>query len=196
MARAPRAPRAMSPCFPSMAKTAPGKSPASMRSPRKLSSAVRGVVAFMRKAWRSSGPDGSDLTDGFEHQQRRFQCSPAVLAGDAGTRAAPARAEELLDLPLQGLVFLDREGVPPDGGTVALPFLQEPVLDHLLRIIEREVSACLPDPQLPDLLGADAAGGQVRDAARGEPNPRVGNVHLPGQGPDADRVHRDDAVAG
>ena len=49
-------------------------------------------------------------------------------------------------------------------------------LDLLRRVVDRHVRVVLEEARLADAVAADPAGGQVGDAARREPQPRVGDV--------------------
>ena len=71
------------------------------------------------------------------------------------------------------------------------PFRGAPIhFAALILIIEREIGVLLEDADLPHLLGADPAGGDVRHAAILETEPRIRDVFAAAQDRHADGVDR------
>ena len=109
-------------------------------------------------------------------------------------RAAAAvahRADEVGELPPQRLVLLHRQWARPRiSGRCAVAADEPPAFDFLRGVVDRDVGVRLEEADLPDPITADAAGGQVGDAARRKPQPRVGDVELRRQHRHADRLDR------
>src|SRR6185295_3159672 len=90
-------------------------------------------------------------------------------------------ADEVGQFAPERLVALDGQGPSLDAGTRAIMAHEPPALDLLRGIVDREIRVGLKEPDLPDALAADAAGGHIRNAPVREAQPGIRDVELRGQ---------------
>ena len=111
----------------------------------------------------------------------------AVLAGDHRRAARRDGVHEVGELALERL-FGSTGTSPPSIAGAGLPLDEPPYLQLLRRVVDRDVGLRLEEADLPHALAADAARGQVRDAAVAELEACVRNVDATRQHGHADRL--------
>ena len=151
-----------------------------------------------------------------EHESRarsaprsgRSPLSPACISSVIAAARAPVRAGRRRRRPAGARLSRTRAATkstssrrsgsscctgiwPPSiDGRCAVPPHQPPPLDLLRRVVDGDIGVGLEEADLADAIPADAAGRDVRDAARREPQARVGDVELRRQHRHADRFDR------
>ena len=107
---------------------------------------------------------------------REAERAPAILAGHRRWTTGCDSIDEVGQLELERFLIDDLDITAVDRRRTAGTRQQLPALHFLGRIVDREIGRRLEEADPAHAVTADAAGGQVRDAAVGEPQPRIGDV--------------------
>ncbi len=98
--------------------------------------------------------------------------------------------DEIRELTFERLFMRHIDPAPFDLRRPPILTNQAPVFQFLRGIVDRDVRVVLKPADLPHTVSADAACRQVRDTARGEAQPHVGNVYPIGQHRNANGFNR------
>src|SRR5690606_33526989 len=94
---------------------------------------------------------------------QRKRC-PAIVSGHPWSALLAHSSDEVFDLTPQRFFFFNRQ-VAAGNRRLRAAAVEPERLDLLLGVIDRDVGIALKDAQLAHAIAADAAGGEVGDAA-------------------------------
>ncbi len=127
-----------------------------------------------------------------ENVQRQGERPTAILSANQRRRPFPHTPQEGLELRSQRLILRHHDALVRDAWASARVGRSHQTIDRqlLTRIVERDVRVRLKDAQLSNLLPRNSTRRHIGDAAVGELQTGVGDVHAISQNGDPNGMHR------